>query len=44
MGIKNFKRLLTSIPKHTELNSELILVWVWVHTRDPDPKYTFFWG
>jgi len=46
MGVKNFKRLLISIPKCIEFNSEskskLILAWVWVHTQDPDPIYTFF--
>jgi len=46
MGFKNFKRLLISIPKFIELNSEskpeLILVLVWVSTRDPDPIYIFF--
>ncbi len=48
MGVKNFKRLLISIPKCIEFNSEsksnLILAWVWVHTQDPDPIYTFFEG
>ena len=44
MGAKNSKSLLISITKCIELNSELILVWVWAHTRDPDPIYTFFWG
>jgi len=49
MDVKNFKRLLISIPKYIELNSEpkLILVWawvwVWVPTRDPDSIYTFLW-
>jgi len=45
MDVKNFKRLLISIPKSIELNSEskakLILVWDWVHTR---PNIYFFGG
>ncbi len=40
--------MLISIKKGIELNSEskptFILFWVWVHTRDPDPVYTFFGG
>ena len=48
MGVKGkkFKRLLISIPKCIELNSEskpkIIVIWVWVPNRDPDPIYTFF--
>ena len=48
LGVNNFKRLLISIPKCIELNSEskpkLILVWVWAPGRDPNSIYTFFWG
>jgi len=43
LGLKNFKHLLISMPKFTELISESgsRLVWVWVQTqtktqRDPD--------
>ena len=42
MDFKNFKRLLISVPKCLELNSELILVWV--YTREPDPICTFLGG
>ncbi len=46
MGVKNFKRLLNSIPKCIELNSELILVLVLglgSHSG-PRPNINFFWG
>ncbi len=40
MGVKNFKRLLISILKCIELNSEpkpkLILIWVLAPNRDPE--------
>ena len=46
MSVKVFERLLISLPICIGLNSELILVFGLglVHTRDPDPIYTFFLG
>jgi len=44
MGVKNFKRLLISIPKCIELSSELILVLGLVSHPGPRPNIYFFWG
>ena len=38
MGVKNFKRLLISIPKCIELNSELILILGLSPHPGPKPK------
>ena len=42
MGVKNFKRLLISIPKCIELNSELILVLGLGSNPGPRPNIYFF--
>ena len=44
MGVKNFKRLLISIPKCIKLNSELILALGLGSHPEPRPNIYFFWG
>jgi hypothetical protein len=46
MGVTNFKRLLISIPKCMELNSEMILILGFGLSPHPGPRPNvyFFWG
>jgi hypothetical protein len=46
LGLKNFKRLLISMPKFMKLNSELILVLGFGLGPQPGPRLNiyFFWG